>query len=65
MLKYCLRIKCFGSVTIISNPVICLPSVPLAGKDRAVACGALPLLRDMLNDPTMEVRANAAGAIMT
>merc|ERR1719295_1877342 len=40
-------------------------SVPLAGKDRAVQCGALPLLRDMLSDETMEVRANAAGAIMT
>ncbi|XP_059162008.1 radial spoke head 14 homolog [Physella acuta] len=40
-------------------------SVPLAGKDRAVACGALQLLKDMLKDPTPEVRANAAGAIMT
>ncbi|CAL1527660.1 unnamed protein product [Lymnaea stagnalis] len=40
-------------------------SVPLAGKDRAVACGALQLLKDMLKDPTTEVKANAAGAIMT
>ncbi|KAK3774330.1 hypothetical protein RRG08_056377 [Elysia crispata] len=40
-------------------------SVPLAGKDRAVACGSLQLLKDMLTDSTKEVRANAAGAIMT
>ncbi|KAK3741669.1 hypothetical protein RRG08_063060, partial [Elysia crispata] len=39
--------------------------VPLAGKDRAVACGSLQLLKDMLTDSTKEVRANAAGAIMT
>lgn len=51
----------------VLNVSLILPvhSVPLAGKDRAVDCGALQLLKDMLKDPTPEVRANAAGAIMT
>jgi hypothetical protein len=42
-----------------------LLSVPLAGKDKAVECDAVPKLIKLLKDSHADVRANAAGAIMT
>lgn len=38
--------------------------MPLAGKDKAIECGAMPVLIGLLKDPSSDVRANAAGAIM-
>ena len=40
-------------------------SVPLAGKNKAVDVRALPALVTLLQDKATDVRAKAAGAIMT
>ena len=40
-------------------------SVPLAGKNKAVEVRALPALVTLLQDKATDVRAKAAGAIMT
>ena len=40
-------------------------SVPLAGKNKAVEVRALPALVTLLQDQATDVRAKAAGAIMT
>ena len=40
-------------------------SVPLAGKNKAVEVRALPALVTLLQDNATDVRAKAAGAIMT
>lgn len=43
--------------------VLC--SFPLDGKDKAVDVGAMPELVSLLKDDDTDVRAQAAGAIMT
>lgn len=40
-------------------------SFPLDGKDKAVDVGAIPELVSLLGDDNTDVRAQAAGAIMT
>ena len=40
-------------------------SFPLDGKDKAVDVGAMPELVSLLKDDNTDVRAQAAGAIMT
>lgn len=40
-------------------------SFPLDGKDKAVDVGAIPELVSLLADDNTDVRAQAAGAIMT
>ena len=42
-----------------------LYSVPLQGKDDAVSEETVPYLVKLLKDDNHEVRANAAGALMT
>ena len=40
-------------------------SVPLDGKNKAVDCNSVAELIKLLKDSSPDVRANAAGAIMT
>ena len=51
------------SINIYSCFVLC--SFPLDGKDKAVDVGAMPELVSLLKDDNTDVRAQAAGAIMT
>lgn len=48
----------------ISNTFLLPCSAPLDGKNKAVECNTVPALIDLLRDPSADVRANAAGAIM-
>ena len=40
-------------------------SIPIIGKADAVECGTIPVLLKFLSDPEAELRAEAAGALMT
>ena len=59
-------LPCFKFYTDFSAfNVIFFPSVPLAGKDKAVEVKCVPTLVNLLKDENVDVRANAAGALMT
>lgn len=61
---YILKIRSIRWTGVLRHYFFCC-SFPLDGKDKAVDVGAIPELVLLLKDDNTDVRAQAAGAIMT